>query len=84
MTSEAVQSQIRAKTYGAALMQINIGDLRKIAVSFPPLMEQEKMTAKLEELDSETQRLESLYQQKLSALDELKKSLLHQAFSGAL
>ncbi|HOB01058.1 MAG TPA: restriction endonuclease subunit S, partial [Casimicrobium huifangae] len=32
----------------------------------------------------ETQRLESLYQQKLAALDELKKSLLHQAFSGAL
>jgi len=33
---------------------------------------------------SETQRLESLYQRKLSALDDLKKSLLHQAFSGAL
>ncbi len=32
----------------------------------------------------ETQRLESLYQRKLAALDELKKSLLHQAFSGAL
>jgi len=84
MTSGAVQSQIRAKTYGAALMQINIGDLRKIAVSFPPLKEQEKMTTKLEELDSEIQRLESLYQQKLIALDDLKKSLLHQAFSGAL
>ena len=84
MTSGAVQSQIRAKTYGAALMQINIGDLRKIAVSFPPLIEQEKMTAKLEELDSETHRLQSLYQQKLTALDDLKKSLLHQAFSGQL
>ncbi len=84
MTSEAIQSQIRAKTYGAALMQINIGDLRRIAVSFPPLKEQEAMTAKLEELSGETERLESLYQQKLTALDDLKKSLLHQAFSGAL
>jgi type I restriction enzyme S subunit len=28
---------------------------------------------------TETQRLESLYQQKLAALDALKKSLLHQA-----
>jgi type I restriction enzyme S subunit len=28
------------------------------------------------------QRLESLYQNKLIALDELKKSLLHQAFTG--
>lgn len=35
-------------------------------------------------LREETQRLESIYQRKLAALDELKKSLLHQAFSGAL
>jgi type I restriction enzyme, S subunit len=34
--------------------------------------------------EAETQRLESLYQRKLAALDELKKSLLHQAFSGEL
>ncbi len=84
MTSEAVQSQIRAKTYGAALMQINIGDLRKISVSFPPIKEQERMAEKLEDLSGETQRLESLYQRKLAALDELKQSLLHQAFSGVL
>src|SRR5260370_310127 len=30
------------------------------------------------------QRLESVYQRKLAALDELKKSLLHRAFSGEL
>jgi type I restriction enzyme S subunit len=38
----------------------------------------------IEALSSETQRLESLYQRKLAALDELKKSLLHRAFSGEL
>jgi type I restriction enzyme S subunit len=32
----------------------------------------------------ETQRLESIYQRKLAALDALKKSLLHQAFTGEL
>lgn len=31
-----------------------------------------------------TQRLESLYQRKLAALEALKKSLLHRAFSDAL
>ncbi len=36
------------------------------------------------ESGTETQRLESLYQQKQAALAALKKSLLHQAFSGAL
>jgi type I restriction enzyme S subunit len=84
MISGAIQSQIRAKTYGAALMQINIGDLRKVVVSFPSLPEQKKMAAKLDELAEETQHLVSLYQRKLAALDELKKSLLHQAFSGQL
>lgn len=32
----------------------------------------------------ETQRLESIYKRKLVALDDLKESLLHQAFSGQL
>jgi len=35
-------------------------------------------------LSDETQRLEAIYTQKLTALDELKAALLHQAFSGAL
>ena len=38
----------------------------------------------LDELREETQRLESIYQQKLAALEALKKSLLHQAFTGKL
>ena len=33
---------------------------------------------------TETRRLESLYQQKQAALAALKKSLLHQAFTGEL
>jgi hypothetical protein len=32
----------------------------------------------------ETERLAIIYQRKLAALDDLKKSLLHQAFSGQL
>ncbi len=84
ISAEPVQSQIREKTYGTALMQINIRDLRVISLSFPPLKEQEKIAAKLDSLYEETQRLESIYQQKLASLDALKKSLLHQAFSGQL
>jgi type I restriction enzyme, S subunit len=45
---------------------------------------QEATTAKLNSFATETQRLESLYQQKVTAIDELKKSLLHQAFSGLM
>lgn len=84
IVSGAVQSQIRDKTYGTALMQINIGDLRRIAVAFPPVTEQLELAAKLAQLSIETQRLESIYRQKLAALAALKKSLLHHAFTGQL
>jgi type I restriction enzyme, S subunit len=50
----------------------------------PPKAVQKRLAANLEALRLETQRLESLYQRKLQALDDLKKSLLHQAFSGLL
>jgi type I restriction enzyme S subunit len=84
LRAEPVQTQIKAKTYGAALMQINIGDLRKIAVAFPPLNEQRAIATQLDTLAAETQRLTRIYEQKQAALAELKKSLLHQAFSGDL
>jgi len=38
----------------------------------------------LDEVRRETQRLESIYRDKLAALGELKQSLLHRAFSGRL
>ena len=40
-----------------------------------------RLSKTLDALREETQRLESLYQRKLAALDELKKSLLHRAFT---
>jgi type I restriction enzyme, S subunit len=38
----------------------------------------------LNDFQAETKRLSSIYQQKLAALEALKKSLLHDAFRGAL
>ena len=50
----------------------------------PDIDEQARIVEALESLSEETQRLESIYQQKLAALAALKKSLLHQAFTGEL
>ncbi len=72
-------------TSGATISRLYNDNLRRIRITFPKsLQEQECISAGLDELYEETQRLESLYQRKLAALDELKQSLLHQAFSGAL
>jgi type I restriction enzyme, S subunit len=69
---------------GAAYVGINIEDLRLLPVCAPGMERQLAVVDHLEALEAETKRLESIYQQKLTALDDLKKSLLHQAFSGAL
>lgn len=46
--------------------------------------EQKRIVTQLDTLAAESQRLTRLYEQKLAALAALKKSLLHQAFSGEL
>ncbi len=70
---------------GAAQPKLNQKALNSIPIPIPESIEaQAKVVESIESLSKETQRLESLYQQKLAALDELKKSLLHQAFSGRL
>jgi type I restriction enzyme S subunit len=53
-------------------------------VYLPDTAEQTEIVAKLDSLSAETQRLATIYERKLAALDDLKKSLLHQAFSGEL
>ncbi|HEY8098207.1 MAG TPA: restriction endonuclease subunit S [Methylobacter sp.] len=68
------------------LMQPNLSikDLRSMPIPFPPVSEQNRISDQLSGLRQETQNLEVIYQQKLALLAELKKSLLQQAFSGAL
>ena len=65
-------------------LKIDSGELRKLTIPVPAMEEQHRVVNTINLLAEETQRLESIYQQKLAALDELKQSLLHQAFSGNL
>jgi type I restriction enzyme S subunit len=70
---------------GAAQKNLLLRDLRTYRFALPNSLEVQRNLAKmLDDLSIETQRLESLYQQKLDALDALKKSLLNQAFTGEL
>ena len=82
--SEIIQKQVRAHTYGAALMQINIRDLRKLTFVIPPVSFQSAAIPELDDMARNLARLETVYLQKTASLDELKKSLLQKAFSGEL
>lgn len=85
LLSHPVQQRIRTKGTGATVQGIKASLLRTIEISFPAsLVLQRKIVFTLDSLRDETQRFESIYQRKLAALSELKKSLLHQAFTEEL
>ena len=75
---------INATCTGARMPRANMNDVLEFDFYYPELASQKKLVLILEALSLETQCLESLYQRKLTALDDLKKSLLQKAFAGEL
>jgi type I restriction enzyme, S subunit len=63
---------------------LNMGLIQALPVMLPPIKTQSAIVEAANDLREETQYLTRIYQQKLAALEALKKSLLHQAFTGEL
>ncbi|WP_279488865.1 restriction endonuclease subunit S [Aeromonas veronii] len=85
MITHGFQQRVIHASGQATLPIINKSKWSALTVAVPPTLdEQHKIVGSLDALRNETQRLESLYQRKIAALDELKQSLLQQAFSGQL
>ena len=84
LRSKPYRQQLEGVSDRATMPSISNSDLAKLMVQLPPLATQRSTLTLIEKLATGTQRLEFIYQQKLAALGELKKSLLHQAFSGEI
>ncbi len=69
---------------GGAQEFVGLTALRSFPIPYPSLKEQNEIVNKLDALRAETKRLETIYQQKLLNLEELKKSVLQKAFAGEL
>ncbi|EKP0293795.1 restriction endonuclease subunit S [Aeromonas veronii] len=83
--TQAVRQAIHESASGAKVRHTSPTKIGAVTVAFPAsIAEQNAIVATLNTLSITTQRLESLYQRKIAALDELKQSLLQQAFSGQL
>jgi type I restriction enzyme S subunit len=76
--------RFKEQSVGAGTKFLKLDMIKNLEILLPDLKNQYQIVLQLDSLLEETQSLESIYQQKLTALDELKKSLLHQAFSGQL
>ena len=84
LSTSIVLNYVKARVNTLMQPNLSINDLRAMPIPLPPVSERECIIDRLSALEEETQHLEALYQRKLEALDELKQSLLQQAFSGNL
>ena len=69
---------------GTSIPQLTIPMIENIKIALPSLEQQKAIVKKLDALSVETKKLEKIYEQKLNSLEELKKSVLQQAFTGKL
>jgi type I restriction enzyme S subunit len=85
LMSPPIQQRIIEKGTGATVTGIKASLLKKILIEFPSsIEEQSKYVITLNSLTDSVKQLEVIYQNKLTAIDELKKSILQKAFSGEL
>ena len=83
-----VQEIIEENTMGSALKQINIKDLRTLKLFVPPLAEQHRIVAKIEELLPKVEEYgkaqDALNKLNAELPERLKKSILQEAIEGRL
>ena len=76
--------KFKAQSVGAGTKFLKLGMIKELEIELPSLDEQQRIVSTMDAVREETQRLARLYERKHAALDSLKKSLLHQAFTGEL
>lgn len=85
MESITFQEQISLHSKGAAIKNVaSVKVLKQIKVPAPKITIQKGIVDNLDNFLEETRLLESIYQKKLTALAELKQSILQKAFTGEL
>ncbi len=82
--SQFVFQQFDRLAAGSTVRNLNIRLASCVEIPIPPTKQQREIVQRLDTISAETQRLSSLYERKHNALESLKKSLLHQAFTGNL
>ena len=87
MISKEFQKKVLLEGKGAqaTLPIINKSKWESLTIRYPASKkEQKSIVKKLNTLSAQTQKMEAIYQQKLTNLEELKKSVLKKAFAGEL
>ena len=76
--------EFKLQSVGAGTKFLKLGMIQDLRIALPTIEKQQEIISTLDKLKAETQRLETIYRQKLAALKELKQSILQKAFTGEL
>ena len=79
-----IRQQIHLSGTGVKVRHTSPKKIKEITVKIPDLEQQLVISKKLDSLDEYSKKLVEIYQNKLFALQELKKSILQKAFKGEL
>jgi type I restriction enzyme S subunit len=76
--------EFKEVSVGANTRFLKLGMIQGLKIALPSIEQQQTIVGQLDALRVETQKLEAVYEQKLTDLEELKKSILQKAFAGEL
>jgi type I restriction enzyme S subunit len=81
---KSIASLIKEEGTGATVQGVKVTFVSSLKIPVLPLSKQKDIVTQLDDISAETQRLETIYRQKIAALKELKQSILQKAFTGEL
>lgn len=85
VNSGHAKRQFNKRLKGIGVPNLHLEEIREVDIVYPQsIEEQDRIVAHIDRVSEETERLETIYRNKMGALDDLKKSLLDQAFTGNL
>ncbi len=84
LLSPQVRAQAEAGATGTAQRTVSLGVLRGISIPKIGVEDQRQIAIQVDAMSDAVARLKDIARAKSAALNELKKSLLHQAFTGVL
>jgi type I restriction enzyme S subunit len=82
--SPTAKSYLEAEASGAVMDGLNMGIIKELPVYYPCLERQQEIVSEIEKLQSNTQRLISIYEAATKDFELLRQVLLQRAFAGEL
>ena len=82
--SPFVYNQALEKNTGCGVPHVNVADVKNFSIPIPTLAEQTAIVSRLDALSTKISDLKAKYRRQIECCDELRQSLLREAFEGEM